>query len=69
MYDQQTVVMVMLYLMPQVIYMHGKPWWSNIDRAQLLIRPPELSGNPTSRASGSKQEEQAKEIINLILGI
>jgi hypothetical protein len=49
--------------------MHGKPWWSNIDRAQLLIRLPELSGNPTSRTSGSKQEEQAKEIINLILGI
>jgi hypothetical protein len=33
----------------QVIYEHGVPWWNNIDKGTLLIHPPQLSGNPTSR--------------------
>jgi hypothetical protein len=37
-----------LLFIPQVTYEHGKPWWNEIDRCKLLIRPPELSGNPTS---------------------
>jgi hypothetical protein len=28
---------------------YGEPRWNNIDRRKLLIRPPELSGNITSR--------------------
>jgi hypothetical protein len=28
-----------------VIYEHGDPWWNNIDKGKLLIRPLELSGN------------------------
>jgi hypothetical protein len=31
-----------------VIYEHEETWWNDIDRRQLLIRPQELSGNPTS---------------------
>jgi hypothetical protein len=30
----------------QAIHEHGEPWWNDIDRGK-LIRPPELSGNPT----------------------
>jgi hypothetical protein len=37
-----------LLFIPQVIYKHGEPWWNEVDRGQLMIRPPELSGNPTS---------------------
>jgi hypothetical protein len=33
---------------PQTIYEHGEPWWNDIDRENLLTRPPELSGNHTS---------------------
>jgi hypothetical protein len=36
-----------LLLMPQVIYEHGEPWWNDMGRRKLLIRPPELSGNTT----------------------
>jgi hypothetical protein len=32
----------------RVIYEHGEPWWNYIYRGKLPIRPPELSGNPTS---------------------
>jgi hypothetical protein len=38
-----------LLFIPQVIYEHGEPWWNDISRGKLLIRPQELSGNPTSR--------------------
>jgi hypothetical protein len=31
----------------QVIYEHGEQWWNYIDRGKLIIRPPDLSGNPT----------------------
>jgi hypothetical protein len=31
----------------QLIYEHEEPWWNDdVDREKLLIRPPELSGNP-----------------------
>jgi hypothetical protein len=32
-----------------MIYEHGKSWWNNVNRRKLLLRPPELSGNPTNR--------------------
>jgi hypothetical protein len=32
------------------MYEHGEPWWNDID-GKLLSRPPELSGNPNSRAN------------------
>jgi hypothetical protein len=38
-----------LLLIPQVIYEHGEAWWNDIGKGKLLIRQPELSGNPTSR--------------------
>jgi hypothetical protein len=34
---------------PQVINEHREPWWNDIDRGKLVIRPPQLSGNSTSR--------------------
>jgi hypothetical protein len=37
------------FFISQVIYEHKEPWWNAIDRGKLLIRPPELSGNPTRR--------------------
>jgi hypothetical protein len=39
----------------------------DIGRGKLLIRPPELSINPTSSHLVTKQEEVAKEIMNLAL--
>jgi hypothetical protein len=38
-----------LLFIPQLIYEYGEPWWNDIGREILLILPPELSGNPTSR--------------------
>jgi hypothetical protein len=37
-------------LIIQVIEEHGGTWWNDIDRVKLLIRPPELCSNLTSRA-------------------
>jgi hypothetical protein len=41
----------------QVIYEHGEPWWIDIDRTELLIRPPELSQSyqqsSSSKAGGT----------------
>jgi hypothetical protein len=37
-----------LLLVLKVIYEHGKPWWNDIDRGKLLIRPPEFCGSTTS---------------------
>jgi hypothetical protein len=49
-----------------VIYEHGEPWWNDdTDRGELLIRPPELSGNRTIKTSDSKQDEREKEMMNL----
>jgi hypothetical protein len=39
-----------LLFIPYVIYEHGEPWWIDINREILLIRPPELSDKSTSRA-------------------
>jgi hypothetical protein len=50
-----------------VIYKHGKPWWNDIGRGKLLIRSPELSGNPTSSHLLAKQEELGKEMVSLAL--
>jgi hypothetical protein len=40
---------------PQVMHMDGEPWWSDIDRAKLLICPLELSSNPTSSDLGGRK--------------
>jgi hypothetical protein len=32
-----------LLFISQVIYEHGEPWWNDINRENLLIRPPEHS--------------------------
>jgi hypothetical protein len=53
--------------MPQAIYERGELWWNGIDRRKLLIRPTELPGNPTGSHLVAKQEELAKERINLAL--
>jgi hypothetical protein len=58
--------MGMLFI-PHMIYEHEEPWWIDIDRGKLLIRPPELSGNSTSSNLVVKQEELAKEMMNLAL--
>jgi hypothetical protein len=57
-----------LLFIPQVIYKHEEPRRSDTDRIKLLIRPPELSVNHTSKSSGSKKEERAKGMIDLALG-
>jgi hypothetical protein len=44
-----------------VIYEHGEPWWNDIGREKLLIRPPELSGNYISSHPVPKQEELGEE--------
>jgi hypothetical protein len=41
-----------------MIYEHGEIWWNDINRGK-LIHPSELSG--------SEQEEQAKEMVDLAL--
>jgi hypothetical protein len=46
-----------LLFIPQVIYEHGEPWWNDIDRKKLLIRPSELSGNSASSHLVANQEE------------
>jgi hypothetical protein len=50
----------------QVIYEHGETWWNYIDRGELLIRPPELSGNFTSSHLVENQEELAKKVLNFV---
>jgi hypothetical protein len=54
-------------LTPQVIYEHWEPWCNDVDRVKLLIRPPELSGNPTSNHLVAKQVELVKNMMNLPL--
>jgi hypothetical protein len=44
-----------------VIYEHVEPWWNDIDREELLIRPPELCSNPNSSHLAAKQEELGEE--------
>jgi hypothetical protein len=52
-----------------VIYKHGEPLWNDIDRVELLIRPPELSGNPTSNHQVEKQKELKEEMNFAVPGI
>jgi hypothetical protein len=52
-------------LIPQVIYKNEEPCWNDIDRGKHLIHKSELSGNPTICHLVAKQEEVAKEIMNL----
>jgi hypothetical protein len=56
-----------LFFIPHAIYEHEEPWWNDIDRGKLQIRPPELSLNSTSSHLVAKQGELAKEIMNLVL--
>jgi hypothetical protein len=42
---------------PEVIHEHEETWWNDIDRGTLLIRPPELSGKPTSTHLVAKENE------------
>jgi hypothetical protein len=46
-----------LFFAPQVTYEHGEPWWNDFKGMKLKIRPPQLSGNPTSRVI----EEQSRK--------
>jgi hypothetical protein len=49
-----------LLFIPQIIYENGEQWWNNIDWGKLLIRPHELSGNPTSSHLVTNQEKLGK---------
>jgi hypothetical protein len=49
-----------LSFIPQVTYEHGEPWWNDTDGRKVLIRPPELSGNPTSSHLVVNQKELGK---------
>jgi hypothetical protein len=40
-----------------VKYEYGEPWWNDIDRLILLIRPPELSRHSLSSHLVANQEE------------
>jgi hypothetical protein len=51
----------------QVTFEHGEPWWNDIDRGKLLIRPPKLSGSPATIHLVPKEEEVANEMINFAL--
>jgi hypothetical protein len=56
-----------LLFISQVIYEHGELWLNNINKEKLLIRLQEPSGNHTNSHLVAKQDELAKEIINLAL--
>jgi hypothetical protein len=56
-----------LFFIPHAIYEHREPRWNDIDRVKLQIRPPEFSLNSTNSHLVAKQEEVAKEIMNLVL--
>jgi hypothetical protein len=42
---------------PQVVHEYEEPWLNDTDRVKLLIRPTDISGNPTSSHPLAKQEE------------
>jgi hypothetical protein len=54
-----------LLFIPRVMCEHGQQLWDNIDKRKLLIRPPELSGNPTSHHPVASREEVVKKMMNL----
>jgi hypothetical protein len=39
-----------LVFIPQLMYEHGEQRWNDINRGK-VVRPPELSGNSTSRVN------------------
>jgi hypothetical protein len=39
------------------MYVHGEPWWNDINSRKLMILPSELSGNSTSSHLVVKQED------------
>jgi hypothetical protein len=53
-----------LLFSPQVIYEHGELWWNDIDRKTTDLSTRALAILP-AESSGSSQEEQAKEMMNL----
>jgi hypothetical protein len=56
-----------LLFIPKMICEHGEPWRNHINRGNLLIRPPELSGNTNGSHLVAKQNYLAKEMMNLAL--
>jgi hypothetical protein len=46
-----------------MVYEHGKPWWNDVDREKILIRPPEVSGNPTSSHLVESRKNGRKEWV------
>jgi hypothetical protein len=58
---------VSLLVISQVIYEHKEPWWNDIDKGILQIRPPELSCKPANSHLVAKQEKLLKEMMNLVL--
>jgi hypothetical protein len=51
----------------QVIDEHGEPWWNDVNKAKLLIHPPELSGNPTSAPTQQQiRRIWTKEMMDLV---
>jgi hypothetical protein len=43
-----------------VIFDNGEPYWNDIGRGKLLVRPPELSGNFTRSHLVAKRDELFK---------
>jgi hypothetical protein len=56
-----------LFFIPQAKSELKEHGWSDVDRVNLLIRPPELSRNPRSSHLVAKQNKLAKEMMNLAL--
>jgi hypothetical protein len=50
-----------LLFIPEVIYEDGGPLWNDID----MIRPTQLSGNPTSRHLVANRRNFTEEMMNL----
>jgi hypothetical protein len=50
-----------LMFIPQIIYLYGETRWNGIDRGKHLIRPPELSRNPTSSHLEANQKKLDEE--------
>jgi hypothetical protein len=52
---------------PPGVVWHWEPWWNNIDKGKLLIRPRKLSGNSASSHLVAKREEVVKKLRNFAL--
>jgi hypothetical protein len=53
-----------IFFIPHVIHEHGEPWWNDIDRGKLLIRPP-----VTWQSYQKIWRNLAKEFMNLAFGV